>query len=66
MNVSFQKNPASYAAQKAKLNAPLKNGAGLIYKPMPAINLTQSTEAQLKTSNPAIRLLKAVSKIFTK
>ncbi|HBG48059.1 MAG TPA: hypothetical protein DDW90_00810 [Cyanobacteria bacterium UBA9971] len=72
-NVSFQKNPAYYAAQKTKLNAPLKDAftvrktpgsMGLTPRPT---NLTQPTGFEYKgfeTKNPAIRLLKAVSKLF--
>ena len=74
MKISFQKNPAYYAAQKAKLNTPLKdtittrNTPGSMgLTPRPFVNLTQPTRANypgFKTTNPLINLLKAVSKLF--
>lgn len=64
----------NYTAQKTKLNAPLKDAftvrntpGSMGLTPRPTVNLAHPTGVEypgFKTTNPAIRLLKAVSKFF--
>ena len=73
--IAFQKNPV-YQAAKAKLNAPISDNftlrntpgsSGLT--PRQAINIAQPTGTEyagFKTTNPVMRLLKAVSRLIKK